>query len=68
MSEVMRIPIIRLYDNLIVSVQVSLSDNLVMQLKDDITEAVERTNAQGLVIVRRLWPDKTRSRSIGISC
>lgn len=49
-SDITRIPIIRLYDNLIVSVQVSLSDRLVMQLKDDITDAVERTNAQGLVI------------------
>jgi rsbT antagonist protein RsbS len=48
--EVVRIPIIRLYDNLIVSVQVSLSDRLVMQLKDDITEAIERTGARGLVI------------------
>ena len=48
--EVVRIPIIRLYDNLIVSVQVSLSDRLVMQLKDDITEAIERTGATGLVI------------------
>jgi len=50
MAEVVRIPIIRLYDNLIVSVQVSLSDKLVIQLKDDITAAIERTGARGLVI------------------
>jgi rsbT antagonist protein RsbS len=50
MAEVVRIPIIRLYENLIVSVQVSLSDKLVMQLKDDITASVERTQARGLVI------------------
>jgi len=50
MSEVARIPIIELYDNLIVSVQVSLSDRLVLQLKDDITSAIERTGASGLVI------------------
>ena len=49
-SEIMRIPIIRLYENLIVSVQVSLSDQLVMQLKEDITSEIERTNARGLVI------------------
>jgi len=50
MTEIVRIPIIRLYDNLIVSVQVSLSDRLVVQLKDDITETIERTGARGLVI------------------
>jgi rsbT antagonist protein RsbS len=50
LAEVVRIPIIRLYDNLIVSVQVSLSDRLVMQLKDDITDTIERTGARGLVI------------------
>jgi rsbT antagonist protein RsbS len=50
MTEGMRIPIIRLYDNLIVSIQVALSDRLVIQLKDDITSAIERTRAQGLAI------------------
>mgnify|MGYP003574394261 CR=1 FL=1 len=50
MAKINRIPIIRLYGNLIVSIQVSLSDKLVNQLKDDITEAVERSDAQGLII------------------
>jgi len=50
MSEIARIPIIKLYENLIVSIQVALSDQLVMQIKDDITEEIERTGARGLVI------------------
>jgi rsbT antagonist protein RsbS len=50
MSEITRIPIIKLYENLIVSIQVALSDQLVMQVKDDITEEIERTGARGLVI------------------
>ncbi|MCP4679303.1 MAG: STAS domain-containing protein [Deltaproteobacteria bacterium] len=45
-----RIPIIKLYDNLIVSVQVALSDQLVLMLKEDITDEIERTGALGLVI------------------
>ena len=50
MSEISRIPIIKLYDNLIVSIQVALSDRLVMQIKDDITEEIDRTGAKGLII------------------
>jgi rsbT antagonist protein RsbS len=50
MSEINRIPIIKLYDNLIVSIQVALSDRLVMQVKDDITEEIDRTGAKGLII------------------
>jgi rsbT antagonist protein RsbS len=50
MSEINRIPIIKLYDNLIVSIQVALSDRLVMQIKDDITEEIDRTGAKGLII------------------
>jgi rsbT antagonist protein RsbS len=50
MARINRIPIIRLYGNLIVSIQVSLSDKLVNQLKDDITEAVLRSDAEGLII------------------
>ena len=45
-----RIPIIRLYGNLIVSIQVSLSDRLVGQLKQDITDAIERSDARGLIV------------------
>lgn len=50
MSEVARIPIIKLYDTLIVSIQVALSDRLVMQLRDDVTRKIEQTNAVALVI------------------
>lgn len=50
MSGTARIPIIKLYDNLIVSIQIALSDRLVMLLKDDITERIEETGARGLVV------------------
>ncbi len=50
MPDAMRIPIIKLYDSLIVSVQVSLSDRLVAELRDDITDAIGRTHARGLII------------------
>jgi rsbT antagonist protein RsbS len=50
MSDVSRIPIIKLRDVLIVSIQVALSDRLVLQLKDDITARIDRTQARGLVI------------------
>lgn len=45
-----RIPIIKLYSNLIVSIQVALSDRLVMQLKDDVANRIEKTGVDGLVI------------------
>ncbi len=44
------IPIIKLYDTLIVSIQVELSDRLVMQLKDDISDAIERMSPHGVII------------------
>lgn len=50
MSDVSRIPIIKLRDVLIVSIQVALSDRLVLQLKDDITARIDATRARGLVI------------------
>jgi rsbT antagonist protein RsbS len=50
MSELVRIPIIKLRDVLIVSIQVALSDRVVMQLKDDVTNRIEHTQARGLVI------------------
>ena len=49
-SDTSRIPIIRLYGYLIVSIQVALSDRLVAQLKDDTTALIERTEARGLII------------------
>jgi rsbT antagonist protein RsbS len=50
MTTAARIPIIRLYGNLIVSIQVSLSDDLVVGLKEDITESIEEYGARGLII------------------
>lgn len=50
MRELTKIPIIKLHSNLIVSIQIALSDDLVLQLKDDITEAIDRTGARGLII------------------
>ncbi|MBI5490955.1 MAG: STAS domain-containing protein [Deltaproteobacteria bacterium] len=49
-QDVGRIPIIRLADNLVVSIQFSLSDRLVAQLKDDVTHAIDSSGALGLVI------------------
>lgn len=50
MQESMRIPIIRLYNNLIVSIQVALSDALLERLTEDITQAIERSRPRGLII------------------
>lgn len=50
MSSVAKIPIIKLHGNLIVSIQIALSDELVMQLRDDITAEIETTHARGLII------------------
>ena len=45
-----RVPIIKLYRNLIVVVQGALSDAQVAQLQSDVTFAIERYDAQGLVL------------------
>ena len=50
MTEAFKIPVIRLYDTLIVSIQGSLSDALARSLKLDITAAIEQREAHGLVI------------------
>jgi len=44
------IPIIELYGNLIVSIQIELSDKLVMELKDNITYEVSKRDVRGLII------------------
>ncbi len=44
------IPIIKLYDTLIVSIQIELSDPVVSRLKDDITSEIERVRPFGLVV------------------
>jgi len=50
MEEGIHIPIIKLYDTFIVSIQVDLSDQLILQLKEDIMRAIHRIGASGLVI------------------
>lgn len=50
MQESVHIPIIKLYDTVIISIQVELSDRLVMQLKDDVAAAIERLGPRGLII------------------
>ena len=50
MHEAVKIPIIKLHGNLIVSIQVALSDPVIAQLKDDITDRIDTTKATGLVI------------------
>lgn len=44
------IPIIKIYDNLLVSIQIELSDHLVNELKDNITDEIKNTNPKGLII------------------
>jgi len=44
------IPIIKLYDVILVSIQIELSDKLVIQLRDDITDEIRNTGANGLII------------------
>ncbi len=44
------IPIIKLYGNLIVSVQVELSDRLVLELKENLADEVRRGDVHGLII------------------
>ena len=50
MSEAHHIPLIRLFDNLIVSVQVALSDETVELLMLQIAETIERTPVSGLIL------------------
>lgn len=50
MSEAHHIPLIRLFDNLIVSVQVALSDETIERLTGQVTDAIERTPVSGLVL------------------
>jgi rsbT antagonist protein RsbS len=49
-EETSRIPISKLHDNLIVSIQGALSDRLVAQLKDDVTDRIKNTKVFGLII------------------
>jgi rsbT antagonist protein RsbS len=50
MSEFHPIPLIRLFGNLIVPIQVSLSDSQVERLRDDVTLAIEQGRVSGLIV------------------
>ena len=50
MTSTSHIPIIKLYDTLIVTIQVELSDSLVNRLKDDIGNEIDRLGPRGLII------------------
>lgn len=45
-----KIPIIKLFNVLIVSIQTTLSDRIALELKDDVGREIERTGARGLAI------------------
>lgn len=50
MDEVQSIPLIRLFNNLIVSIQVALSDRMIERLIHDVTTTIEETDVSGLVL------------------
>ena len=45
-----RIPILKMSDFLIVTIQVDMHDGLVIALQDDLTEKIVKTNARGVLI------------------
>ena len=45
-----RIPILRMGDMLLVSIQVDMHDRLALQLQDDLTERISSTGAKGVLI------------------
>ena len=45
-----RIPILRIGDYLLVSIQVDMHDRLAMSLQDDLTDRIATTHAQGVLI------------------
>lgn len=45
-----RIPIIKIENILVISVQIDLHDKLALQLQQDILEHIQRTGAQGVLI------------------
>ena len=45
-----RIPILRMGDCLLVSIQVDMHDRLALQLQDDLTERIASTSARGVLI------------------
>ena len=45
-----RIPILRMGEFLLVTIQVDMHDRLAMKLQDDLTERIEKTGAKGVLI------------------
>jgi rsbT antagonist protein RsbS len=45
-----RIPILRMGELLLVSIQVDLQDQMAVQLQDDLTSAIQRHSARGVLI------------------
>jgi rsbT antagonist protein RsbS len=45
-----RIPILRMGDYLLVTIQVDMHDQLALTLQDDLTAAIQRTEAKGVLI------------------
>jgi rsbT antagonist protein RsbS len=45
-----RIPVLRMGDLLLVSIQVDMHDQLALQLQDDLTSSIERYGAHGVLI------------------
>lgn len=45
-----RIPILRMGEFLLVTIQVDMHDRLAMQLQDDLTSMIDRTGAKGVLI------------------
>jgi len=45
-----RIPILKMGDYLLVTIQVDMHDRLAMTLQDDLTEMIARTSARGVLI------------------
>jgi len=45
-----RIPILRMGDYLLVTIQVDMHDQLAMQLQDDLTHAIARSQSKGVLI------------------
>jgi rsbT antagonist protein RsbS len=50
MYEAQRIPVLKVGENLITSIQIELSDRMVVQLQKDILEKIKKTGAKGLLI------------------
>jgi rsbT antagonist protein RsbS len=48
--DVDRIPILKMGDVLLVTIQIDMHDRIALQLQDDLTRMIERTGARGVLI------------------